>query len=183
MRVFSWLVGFEGLFPGPKKGKNAERRKYNMRFLNFDLHGFSMREKCRAYRLAIMEGRKDKRLDSHLDGCSECQSWQLDFDNGTLNAQYTSEIWNAEQKPEQQAEPEEDKFEKWEREQGFKPIPVELASHLGDEYGKIPEPTEPHNPYREQLQRDFEEGKAETDRINKLPQGKLRRWLEQPDNT
>jgi len=75
------------------------------------------------------------------------------------------------------------RFAEWEDETGLRPLPTELTSHLGDEYGKQPEPKPSSDPYREQLQRDFEEGKAETDRINKLPQGKLRRWLEQPDNT
>ena len=51
-----------------------------------------------------------------------------------------------------------------------------------NEYDRRPEqPTEPHNPLQKELQSDYEEEKAETERINNLPQDKLRRFLEQPD--
>lgn len=118
------------------KGKNKEHRRYNLKFLNFDLHGFSSREKCKIYRLSIMDGKKDQRLESHLEECSECQSWQLDFSNGTLNAQYSSEIWNEEQKPCIEPESQEDKFEKWENERGFKQCCLECGTRLVN--GKCP---------------------------------------------
>lgn len=100
--------------------KFRERRKYNSKFLNFDLHGFSDKEKCKAYRFSIMEGKTDPRLTAHIeDSCTECKLWKNSFDNGTLNAEYTSEIWNAEQKPFLEPLSYEDKFGKWEREQGL----------------------------------------------------------------
>ncbi len=123
------------------KGKNKERRRYNLRFLNFDIHGFSSREKCKAYRLAIMEGKRDPRLEEHFYECDECKLWQDDFDNGTLNAQYTSDIWNSEQTPLIE-QPEQKSFEEWENDRGLKLCCLQCGSQLLKD-GKCPNCSNP----------------------------------------
>jgi hypothetical protein len=60
-------------------------------------------------------------------------------------------------------------------------------SNISREYDRRPQqqeqqPQEVHNPLQEKLQRDYDEGKKETERINKLPERKIKQFLEQPDN-
>jgi len=43
------------------------------------------------------------------------------------------------------------------------------------------QPTEPYNPLLEHFRQQHEEGKAEVERINKLPQNKINRWLNEPE--
>ena len=77
------------------KSKFKQRRLYNLRFLGFELFGFSEKEKCKAYRLSIMDGLRDCRLEEHKFECSECRDWQYNFDNGMLQTE-NGELW---QKP------------------------------------------------------------------------------------
>jgi hypothetical protein len=77
--------------------------------------------------------------------------------------------------------PHRDQIEEMEQRQGLKPIPEELTKHLSSEYAQQ-EPQQPHNPLQEELQQQYEEGKQETERINKLSDRKINQWLNEPDN-
>lgn len=74
-----------------------------------------------------------------------------------------------------------DPLEEYETKQGFKPIPIDLQKHLSSEYAKQQETTQPENPYLEKINREFQEGQKEVDRINSLTQNKTNQWLNQKE--
>lgn len=77
--------------------KMREQKRHLSRFLNFDLHGYSDHEECKKYRYQVMINYLNENEnfleDEHLLECSECESWKYDFDNRTLQAEYTTEMF------------------------------------------------------------------------------------------
>ena len=129
-----------------------------------------------------MDERIDRLLFAHLQECENCQEWQYNFTerDGSGNRLLVDIDGNS-----LVTEPQENTktFEEWEDEKGLKEIPVELMKHLSSEYGKQEAQTSHEDPYLDKLNREFQEEQKETEQLNKLPQHKLRRFLEQPDNT
>ncbi|HLE75733.1 MAG TPA: hypothetical protein VI864_06790 [Candidatus Bathyarchaeia archaeon] len=162
------------------KGEKAERIKYNARFLNFDLYPPSNRNECKKFRhMAMGSYTQDVRfMEEHVLECPECRLWQDAKDNGTLNAEYTTEIWHSDDTENEIKEPTT--FE--EKIDSMHDVSEGLGQAINNEYDRRPQPTEPHDPLQEELQRDYDEGKAETERINQLSPNKLKKWLNEPDS-
>jgi hypothetical protein len=61
---------------------------------------------------------------------------------------------------------------------------ISLTSNINREYDRRPQqqPEQPHDPLREELQREYDIGKSEVERINKLSDRKLKKWLEEPED-
>ena len=120
------------------KGEKAKRIKYNAKFLDFELYPPSSRDQCKKFRHQTMGSYPQDLgfLEEHITECPECKMWNEVKISGMLNAEGTSEIWNEEQKSCIEPESYEDKFEKWEEEQGFKPCCLECGTRLVN--GKCP---------------------------------------------
>lgn len=126
------------------KGEKAKRIKYYSRFLRFDLFGFSNRDKCKAYRLSIMDGKQDVRLSSHLEECENCQDWQYTFNetdaftHNRLLVDIDGHPFFTEQEDKEIKEfynPQEDKLEQWESQKRQTELPKQQVNKaLKQEY-------------------------------------------------
>jgi hypothetical protein len=75
---------------------NEELRREFAKFLNLKWLGYSNFEVCKEQRYQAMilyRNKKEFSNDIHFSECPNCNDWKDNFDNRTLNAEGTSEIF------------------------------------------------------------------------------------------